>query len=529
LVYKNFIGERMYILREKPLIYRRPVIKYLFPVKVSFDVVDKNIGVDKAKIKFKIKVTRRGLPLPFARYEVVRNDEVIGAGRTDRKGEGEFEDAVKPGHYLYYCFSPTKEWKGGLYWGCSDGVVIDAFTIDFKAIDEKGNFIAADVSVKYEDKPEIFVQTPATIVGFGRKYTITYPEEVYHEEHQYVFNEMVIGTTHRPGQNKITAYFDRSGSVVGYYMKIVADTKISFSIKPTQLQTGSKWEGRGRLLDVEGGAVPHERVHLEKEGEGKVDSKLTDDDGSFIFERVEDKEGTYKYRAVYEGNLWNPCQSDWIEVIATPPPPPPPPPEPKKGNLRGWVRSYDTGDPIEGATVTCQDKSAKSDSDGYFIIRDLNPGTDVEVTASASGYKPQTKHVDIPEGETAEVNFDLRSEGEPPKPWVRIEDIWISDESGNTVTKPKAGRNYVVNIRVKNLLNKELEGTVLVQIKDELGHVVKIYYSTATWSPGETKTFGWSWVPTQKYKYTLEGYVWKSLTEPEPYCSPYTKDITVDP
>lgn len=95
---------------------------------------------------------------------------------------------------------------------------------------------------------------------------------------------------------------------------------------------------------------------------------------------------------------------------ALPPPPPPPPPPPGTGTIAGVVTvKTPKGPGIEGATVSVDtDQSTTTGADGTYTITDVPTG-ERSITASAEGFKSQTKRATVDPDTTTTVNFALKS------------------------------------------------------------------------------------------------------------------------
>lgn len=78
------------------------------------------------------------------------------------------------------------------------------------------------------------------------------------------------------------------------------------------------------------------------------------------------------------------------------------------GRISGTVTDASTGEPLPGASVVIQGTSigAATDLDGEYTIRGLAPGT-YTVRASYVGYNPETQEVEVVDGETTPLDFEL--------------------------------------------------------------------------------------------------------------------------
>jgi hypothetical protein len=82
----------------------------------------------------------------------------------------------------------------------------------------------------------------------------------------------------------------------------------------------------------------------------------------------------------------------------------------------GSVVSATTGQPIQGAFVQAANASAQTDAQGNFVLGGVSVGNQnapaqVFVTASASGFQPQTKTVTVFCGATIRLDFGRPESG----------------------------------------------------------------------------------------------------------------------
>ncbi len=94
------------------------------------------------------------------------------------------------------------------------------------------------------------------------------------------------------------------------------------------------------------------------------------------------------------------------------------------GTVAGEVVDASTGAPVEGVTLSSAGTSvAVSDGDGRYSLADVPAGLAV-VTASAPGYLPSTRTVDLRTGDLSELSFDLAvdPDGPPPAPPPEVDE-----------------------------------------------------------------------------------------------------------
>ncbi|MFC1870809.1 S8 family serine peptidase [Chloroflexota bacterium] len=130
---------------------------------------------------------------------------------------------------------------------------------------------------------------------------------------------------------------------------------------------------------------------------------------------------------------------------------------PTTGIISGRVTDAASNLPIQGAYVTVDSATSTADSDGYYSINTLIPGTHT-VTASKNGYAPISKTVEVPAGQITPVNLSLTISAPTPK------SIWIQD-----IGFAKAGKNLKVNIGVSSESGTVVEATVSTTITASTG------------------------------------------------------------
>ncbi|MCH7925516.1 MAG: carboxypeptidase-like regulatory domain-containing protein [Planctomycetes bacterium] len=118
------------------------------------------------------------------------------------------------------------------------------------------------------------------------------------------------------------------------------------------------------------------------------------------------------------------------------------------GAIEGTVTDVDTGNPIEGATVTDGTRQATTDAAGYYLIADVPEGT-YTVTASATGYQDASQEVAVTEGVTSIANFSLQAVSQAAS--VIVDSVTYATEGGK---------------------NKDKHLLVTVALVDDLGNAV---------------------------------------------------------
>ena len=95
-------------------------------------------------------------------------------------------------------------------------------------------------------------------------------------------------------------------------------------------------------------------------------------------------------------------------------------PPPVKTTINGIIRNAETGNPIPGATVTCNGYADITEIDGSYEFTEI-PVQPYTLAVTMTGYETQTFPIDTSEGGTFTKDFDLRESAPTPKiPWLEI-------------------------------------------------------------------------------------------------------------
>jgi hypothetical protein len=94
------------------------------------------------------------------------------------------------------------------------------------------------------------------------------------------------------------------------------------------------------------------------------------------------------------------------------------------GTLEGVVRNEYTKKFITGAKVTCGKKSAKTDNNGYYFIKDILPGEKIPLKVEKGDYEPYTRYVSIYANK--QNNHDIFLS--PKKIFIIEDTIWDKEE-----------------------------------------------------------------------------------------------------
>ncbi len=108
----------------------------------------------------------------------------------------------------------------------------------------------------------------------------------------------------------------------------------------------------------------------------------------------------------------------------------------EQGAVAGTV-TLEGADDYSDVEVAVGEQTAMTDVDGAYRIDDIDAGSEIDVTAQIDGYLPQTQITDVEAGETAEVDFELELENQPPviDSIVVDPDVLLPAEQGSIVVE----------------------------------------------------------------------------------------------
>jgi len=109
---------------------------------------------------------------------------------------------------------------------------------------------------------------------------------------------------------------------------------------------------------------------------------------------------------------------------------------------------------------------------------------------------------------------------------ISVTNTSLHDPSGATLYNVSVGKQVTVRSNLENAQDRSQDFAYIVQIKDSNGIVVQLAWSEGTLGPNETFGPSQSWVPERADKYTVQIFVWESISSPIPL-SPVTQ-ITLE-
>ena len=126
----------------------------------------------------------------------------------------------------------------------------------------------------------------------------------------------------------------------------------------------------------------------------------------------------------------------------------------------------------------------------------------------------------IPSPYTIQDNLDIQTEsklesGILPIQRISIGDIMFADSFGTSI-KPTINESNQIVGSINNNQNYDQTFAYITQVKDESGVVVSLSWIQGELASNQNLELSQSWTPTEKNRYVIETFVWKSLSEQIP-------------
>ena len=110
---------------------------------------------------------------------------------------------------------------------------------------------------------------------------------------------------------------------------------------------------------------------------------------------------------------------------------------------------------------------------------------------------------------------------------ITQDNLRISDNNGDILNSSAVENQIFVQTDLINNVDKQVQFAYVVQIRDEDGEVVSLSWMTGTMIPGQFLEASQSWIPHNKGKYTIETFVWDSVSDPMPLSPRKMTEFTV--
>ncbi|MCH8986656.1 S8 family serine peptidase [Patescibacteria group bacterium] len=183
------------------------------------------------------------------------------------------------------------------------------------------------------------------------------------------------------------------------------------------------------------------------------------------------------------------------------------------GAIDGTVTDVDTGNPVEGATVTDGTRQATTDATGYYLISDVPEGT-YTVTAGATGYQDASQEVAVTGGTTSTANFSLQAVSTASS--VIVDSITYATEGGKNNDK-----HLLITVALVDDLGNAVSGaSVSIDLSRDGSFIAS---GTGTTGTDGTLTFSLKNAKSGCYEtnvtnVTADGLTWNGLTPANGFC-----------
>jgi hypothetical protein len=130
-------------------------------------------------------------------------------------------------------------------------------------------------------------------------------------------------------------------------------------------------------------------------------------------------------------------------------------------------------------------------------------------------------------------NLEITSSSEfvsniPPTDRVFIEKNFLTNGLGKLVSNPSTDDQLQVVGKVQNNQNYEQPFVFIIQIKNNDGAIISLSWIKGELAPNQDLEVSQSWNPTKNGNYTVESFVWSSLSDSIPLSPPLTKTYDIE-
>lgn len=117
--------------------------------------------------------------------------------------------------------------------------------------------------------------------------------------------------------------------------------------------------------------------------------------------------------------------------------------------------------------------------------------------------------------------------GSPRAPKIAIDEIYLADSQGMQIQNPKQNQQLQIITHIQSLESHKQDFTNIIQITDQNGAVVSLSWIVGNLNSGQNFEISQSWTPKKKGDYTIEAFVWKSLSDATPLSEAQMQKITI--
>ncbi len=139
----------------------------------------------------------------------------------------------------------------------------------------------------------------------------------------------------------------------------------------------------------------------------------------------------------------------------------------------------------------------------------------------------------LPSPYTSSDNIEISTSSEflsdiPPNERVFIEKNHLTNSLGDLILSPSTNEQLQIVGSVQNNQNYQQPFVFIMQIKDNGGTIVSLSWIKGELSPNQDLQVSQSWNPTKSGNYTVESFVWNSLSESIPLTPPLFQTFFIE-
>jgi len=116
----------------------------------------------------------------------------------------------------------------------------------------------------------------------------------------------------------------------------------------------------------------------------------------------------------------------------------------------------------------------------------------------------------------------------PPTDRITIKNNVLSDSSGELILSPKTNNQLQIVGAVHNNQEYEQDFVFIIQIKENDGAIVSLSWIGGQLTPNQDLEVSQSWSPTKRGNYSIETFVWSSLSDPIPLSDTLKQDYFIE-
>ncbi len=116
----------------------------------------------------------------------------------------------------------------------------------------------------------------------------------------------------------------------------------------------------------------------------------------------------------------------------------------------------------------------------------------------------------------------------PPTDRITIKNNVLSDSSGELILSPKTNDQLQIVGAVHNNQEYEQDFVFIIQIKENDGAIVSLSWIGGQLTPNQDLEVSQSWSPTKRGNYSIETFVWSSLSNPLPLSETLKQDYFIE-